>query len=67
MPLFSATPADETKYSIYIASSSDSYILLNGSFTLEQVNDKYWKVNKPLEIFYSFHKKTDSPKKNMEK
>ena len=63
----SAIPADEKKYTIYIASSSDNYIPLNGSLTLEQVNDKYWRVNKPLEMFYAFHRKTDSPKKNIEK
>ena len=64
---FSAIPADERKYTIYIASSSENYTPLTGSLTLEQVNDKYWRVNKPLEMFYAFHKKTDSPKKNNEK
>ena len=67
IPSVAAIPADERKYTIYIASSSDNYIPLTGSLTLEQVNDKYWRVNKPLEMFYAFHKKTDSPKKNTEK
>nr|XP_006816569.1 PREDICTED: E3 ubiquitin-protein ligase RING2-A-like [Saccoglossus kowalevskii] len=30
---------------------------LNGSMTLDQVNERYWKVNKPLEMFYSWKKK----------
>ncbi|ESP04036.1 hypothetical protein LOTGIDRAFT_109899 [Lottia gigantea] len=45
-----ATPDD--KYSIYIASSPYNYSVLGGSMTLSQVNERYWKVNKPLEMFY---------------
>lgn len=26
---------------------------LNGSLTLELVNEKYWKVRKPLELYYA--------------
>lgn len=26
---------------------------LNGSLTLELVNEKYWKVSKPLELYYA--------------
>lgn len=26
---------------------------LNGSLTLELVNEKYWKLRKPLELFYA--------------
>lgn len=25
---------------------------LNSAMTLEQVNEKYWKINKPMEMFY---------------
>jgi hypothetical protein len=37
--------------------------------TLEQVNDKFWNVNKPLEMFYARQKKSvESPvKKGIEK
>ncbi|XP_072919408.1 E3 ubiquitin-protein ligase RING2 isoform X3 [Hemitrygon akajei] len=27
--------------------------LLNGSFSLELVSEKYWKVNKPMELYYA--------------
>ncbi|WAQ97190.1 RNG2A-like protein [Mya arenaria] len=64
--------ADDKRYAIYIAASGDNYILLPGNITLEQVNDKYWKVNKPLEMFYSLCKKSpdnaaSSPNKKIEK
>ena len=49
--------ADEKKYAIYIASSGENYILLPGNITLDQVNEKYWRVNKPLEMFYSCSRK----------
>lgn len=26
---------------------------LNGSVTLELVNEKYWKLSKPLELYYA--------------
>ncbi|KAK3583634.1 hypothetical protein CHS0354_039461 [Potamilus streckersoni] len=48
---------EEKKYTIYIASTPGNYTALNGSMTLEQVNEKYWKVNKPLEMYYSSQKK----------
>lgn len=41
---------------IYIASSSGQLEVLNGSQTLRQVNDKFWRVNRPLEIYYSWKK-----------
>ncbi len=47
----------ETKgYTIYINSTPGNFTTVNGSMTLEQVNDKYWKVNKPLEMYYSTEK-----------
>jgi len=41
-------------YAISISSPSDAstQIPLNGNWTLEQVHDKYWKSNRPLEMFY---------------
>lgn len=56
--------ADEKKYAIYISTSGDNFTQLPGNMTLEQVNDRYWKLNKPLEMYYSLHKKlADSPNK----
>ena len=43
---------------IFIATSPGNFAHLNGSMTLDQVNEKYWKVNKPLEMYYSLQKKT---------
>ena len=43
-------------YAIFITSSPGNFIPVNGSLTLEQVNEKYWKVNKPLEMYYGVEK-----------
>lgn len=43
-------------FCIYISPSAGQYVQLNGNQTLSQVNDKYWKVNKPLEMYYSWKK-----------
>lgn len=43
-------------FCIYISPSNGQYVQLNGNQTLGQVNDKYWKVNKPLEMYYSWKK-----------
>ncbi|GAB1604931.1 E3 ubiquitin-protein ligase RING2-A-like [Argonauta hians] len=53
-----STPAENNKYMIFIATSPGNFAHLSGSMTLDQVNDKYWKVNKPLEMFYSLQKKS---------
>lgn len=43
-------------FCIFISPSSGQYVQLNGNQTLGQVNDKFWKVNKPLEMYYSWKK-----------
>ncbi|KAF2880601.1 hypothetical protein ILUMI_25565 [Ignelater luminosus] len=43
-------------FCIYISPTAGQYVQLNGNQTLGQVNDRYWKVNKPLEMFYSWKK-----------
>ncbi|KAJ8957348.1 hypothetical protein NQ318_004827 [Aromia moschata] len=43
-------------FCIYISPTQGQYVQLNGNQTLGQVNDKYWKVNKPLEMYYSWKK-----------
>ncbi|EDO49955.1 predicted protein [Nematostella vectensis] len=40
-------------YTIYIASTPGQFTQLSGSMLLEHVNEKYWKVNKPLEMYYA--------------
>jgi E3 ubiquitin-protein ligase RNF1/2 len=36
------------------SSSSNSYQLLTGTTTLEQIIEKFWKQNKPLELHYNY-------------
>ncbi|XP_034937198.1 E3 ubiquitin-protein ligase RING1 isoform X2 [Chelonus insularis] len=43
-------------FCIYIAPSPGQLVVLSGSQTLRQVNDKYWRVNRPLEMYYSWKK-----------
>lgn len=43
-------------FCIYIAPQPTQILVLNGNQTLQQVNEKFWKVNKPMEMFYSWKK-----------
>uniref|UniRef100_A0A8C3FGC8 RING-type E3 ubiquitin transferase n=1 Tax=Chrysemys picta bellii TaxID=8478 RepID=A0A8C3FGC8_CHRPI len=43
----------EKQYTIYITTSGGPFTTLNGSLTLELVNEKFWKVTKPLELYYA--------------
>ncbi|XP_050330807.1 E3 ubiquitin-protein ligase RING1 isoform X1 [Bactrocera neohumeralis] len=46
-------------FCIYIAPQPQQLVILNGNQTLHQVNDKFWKVskvNKPMEMYYSWKK-----------
>ncbi|XP_050087120.1 E3 ubiquitin-protein ligase RING1 isoform X1 [Anopheles aquasalis] len=44
-------------FCIYIAQQTDQLVVLSGNQTLQQVNEKFWKVvNKPLEMYYSWKK-----------
>ncbi|XP_060859551.1 E3 ubiquitin-protein ligase RING2-like isoform X2 [Metopolophium dirhodum] len=52
--LGSELPEQTLNFLIYVASTADQLVPLNGNQTLRNVHDKYWKVNKPLEMFYSF-------------
>lgn len=49
-------PTEISPFSIYIAVTPGQFSLLDGNVTLDQVNEKFWKVNKPLEMFYAFKK-----------
>ena len=46
-------PSEDQDYNIFIAVAPGSYEQLSGESHLEQVNEKFWKVNKPLEMYYS--------------
>nr|CRL92701.1 SCE [Drosophila subobscura] len=43
-------------FCIYVAPQPQQLVILNGNQTLHQVNDKFWKVNKPMEMYYSWKK-----------
>lgn len=49
-------PSSLNNFCIYIAPTPDQYIGVGGGLTLEQINEKYWRVNKPMEMFYSWKK-----------
>uniref|UniRef100_A0A3P8WUX9 RING-type E3 ubiquitin transferase n=1 Tax=Cynoglossus semilaevis TaxID=244447 RepID=A0A3P8WUX9_CYNSE len=42
----------EKQFTIYIMTRGQ-FTTLNGSLTLELVNEKFWKVKKPLELYYA--------------
>ncbi|KAK7112637.1 hypothetical protein V1264_012065 [Littorina saxatilis] len=53
-PEDSPSPAgsSQDKYTIFVCSQPGILTPLGPNMTLEQVNEKYWKINKPMEMFY---------------
>jgi hypothetical protein len=50
-----STNCTENDFQIFICLNEklpNSYQLLNQSLTLEQIMDKHWKLNRPIELFY---------------
>ena len=45
--------ASMKQYAIYIATARGQFNVLKGSFSLELVSEKYWKVNKLMELHYA--------------
>ncbi|XP_073700204.1 E3 ubiquitin-protein ligase RING2-A-like isoform X2 [Garra rufa] len=43
----------EKQFTIYISTAAGQFTTLNGSLTLELVNEKFWKLCKPLELYYA--------------
>lgn len=56
LDLESEIPDSLTNFGIYISPAANQFITLNGTQTLDDVNEKYWKSNQPLEMFYSWKK-----------
>lgn len=56
LDLGSELPERSLNFCIYVSPSQGQFVLLNGSQTLRYVNEKYWKINKPLEMYYSCKK-----------
>ncbi|XP_029023676.1 E3 ubiquitin-protein ligase RING2-A-like isoform X2 [Betta splendens] len=57
----SLSNVSEKQYTIYIMTRGGQFSTLNGSLTLELVNEKYWKVRKPLELYYAPTKDQQQP------
>nr|XP_043908129.1 E3 ubiquitin-protein ligase RING2-A-like isoform X1 [Solea senegalensis] len=57
----SLSQVSEKQYTIYIITRGGQFSTLNGSLTLELVNEKYWKVRKPLELYYAPTKEQPAP------
>lgn len=47
-------PERALSFIMFVAPTADQFVPLKGNITLRNVQDKFWKVNNPLEIFYSF-------------
>lgn len=56
LDLESEVPDSLTNFCIYIAPVPNQFVVLSGMQTLEDVNEKYWKCNQPLEMYYSWKK-----------
>lgn len=52
----SSSAAQVKDLAIFIMPTPGQMVELSGSMSLNQVNEKYWKVNRPMEMFYSFHR-----------
>lgn len=50
------SPEYRLNFCIYVAPQPNNFVVLNGSQSLAQVQEKYWKINKPLELFYTWKK-----------
>lgn len=47
-----ATAETDKKYNIFVAMTTGEYQMLEGAMALDQINEKFWNLNKPLEMFY---------------
>lgn len=49
----------EISFSVHIAPNPGNFIGLNDSESLRNVVDKYWRNNRPLELYYTSKKKKE--------
>ena len=52
-------PDSLTNFRIYISPAPNQFVNLDGMQTLDDVNEKFWKSNQPLEMFYSWKKSNE--------
>lgn len=45
---------DTSIFTIYVAAGPGEFQPLLGQTTLDQVNEKFWRHNKPLELYYAY-------------
>ncbi|CAH1794069.1 unnamed protein product [Owenia fusiformis] len=59
-PVEANRQAEESVYHIFIVSQPGTFTMIPMQMTLETINEKYWKTNKPLEMYYKL-KRDDTP------
>jgi len=47
-------PEPALNFFIHTVSTAGKFVPLKGNQTLQNVQDEIWKINKPLEMVYSF-------------
>jgi hypothetical protein len=53
--LSSNNNSNENEFNLFISSNEkqpNSFQQLNSNYTLEQINERFWKQNRPIELFY---------------
>lgn len=46
-------------YTLYVSTGTASFLALPTHVTLDQINERYWKQNRPLELYYVARKLKD--------
>ena len=46
-------PIERDVYVISVATGPGSFSLLDETLSLEQVNERHWRLNRPLEMYFS--------------
>ncbi len=49
-----ASSSKKCPFAVFIAAGPGQFHPLPGDWSLTAVSDKYWKVNRPLELFYAY-------------
>jgi E3 ubiquitin-protein ligase RNF1/2 len=52
--LFEQVGNEASLFTIYLAAGPGEFKPLGGQTSLEQISDKYWRANRPLELHYAY-------------
>ncbi|RWS28331.1 E3 ubiquitin-protein ligase RING2-like protein [Leptotrombidium deliense] len=52
--------SEASLFTIYVAAGPGQFQPLSGQMTLETINEKHWRLNKPLELYYAYKMQTIS-------